>query len=84
MSTAYFSQIILAVGTAVAKGFAAEGDLMFEMVLNDPVYYAEPFVWSRRIFFVVPKLSKVDEWDCVSATDVLLDENPDLDAFFND
>jgi hypothetical protein len=29
-----------------------------------------------------PMLSAVDEWDCIPAGDLLLNENPDLDAFF--
>jgi hypothetical protein len=60
-----------------------EGALMMDLVVDDPVYYEKPFLKGRRQLLIVPTLSKVDEWDCVSASNVLLDENPDLDAFFD-
>ena len=61
-----------------------EDAMMVELVLDDPVYYAEPFTWSRRQLLKVPGIDAVDPWDCVSAADILLSEDPDLDAFFND
>ena len=61
-----------------------ENAVMMDMVVNDPVYYEEPFLILRREWFVVPTLTELDEWDCVPTTDVLLNENPDLDAFFGD
>lgn len=63
---------------------ADEGTVMMDLVVDDPVYYEEPFLMVRRAWVRVPSLSELDEWDCVSAADVLLGENPDLDAFFND
>lgn len=59
-----------------------EGALMIEMSVDDPVYYTEPFVWSRLKKLNAPMLSTVDEWDCIPAGDLLLSEDPDLDAFF--
>lgn len=61
-----------------------EGALMAELVLDDPVNYTKPFIWSRRKLLQVPSVDNVDAWDCVDATDILLNEDPDLDAFFND
>lgn len=60
-----------------------EGALMIEMTVDDPVYYTEPFVWARWKKLNAPMLSTVDEWDCIPAGDLLLNENPDLDAFFD-
>ena len=57
--------------------------VMMDMVVDDPVYYEEPFLLYRRELFVVPTLAEIDEWDCVSTVDVLLNDNPDLDAFFD-
>lgn len=62
---------------------ATEGALMIEMTLDDPVYYTEPFVWARWKKLNAPMLSAVDEWDCIPAGDLLLNEDPDLDAFFD-
>ena len=60
-----------------------EGALMIEMTLDDPVYYTEPFIWARWKKLNAPMLSAVDEWDCIPAGDLLLNEDPDLDAFFD-
>lgn len=59
-----------------------EGAVMMDLLVDDPVYYEEPFLMVRREWVRVPTLSELDEWDCVSAADLLLDDNPDLDAFF--
>lgn len=59
-----------------------EGAVMMDLVVDDPVYYEEPFQMLRREWVRVPTLSELDEWDCVSAGDILLNDNPDLDAFF--
>lgn len=60
-----------------------EGALMIEMTVDDPVYYTRPFVWARWKKLNAPMLDAVDEWDCIPAGDLLLNENPDLDAFFD-
>ena len=60
-----------------------EAAVMMDLVVDDPVYYEEPFLMVRREWFRVPTLNELDEWDCVSSADLLLDDTPDLDAFFN-
>ena len=58
--------------------------LMIELRIDDPVFYTQPFLWARWKKLNAPMLSSVDEWDCIPAGDLLLSEDPDLDAFFGE
>ena len=59
------------------------GNLLMDMVLDDPVYYERPVLLVRREW-IATDATGIEPWDCVSASDVLLTDDPDLDAFFAD
>lgn len=59
------------------------GNLLMDMVLDDPVYYTKPFLLHRREW-IASDTGELEPWNCESAADVLLEDDPDLDAFFDE
>jgi hypothetical protein len=56
-------------------------NLMMDMVLDDPLYYEEPFLLHRREWQMTDR-GDLEPWNCVPAGELLIDEDADLDAFF--
>lgn len=57
------------------------GNLLMDMVLDDPVYYERPFLLHRREWLRTDE-GELEPWDCVDASGLLLDEEMNLDDFF--
>lgn len=57
------------------------GNLLMDMVLDDPEYYERPFLMHRREWSRIGDHA-LEPWDCVDASELLFDDAPDLDEFF--
>jgi hypothetical protein len=57
------------------------GNLLMDMVLDDPVNYEHAFLLHRREWSATD-LGQLEPWDCVPATELLFEDDPDLDKFF--
>jgi hypothetical protein len=57
------------------------GNLLMDMVLDDPVNYGQAFLLHRREWSATD-LGALEPWDCVPATELLFEDDPDLDKFF--
>jgi len=57
------------------------GNLLMDMVLNDPVNYEHAFLLHRREWSAT-ELGELEPWDCVPASELLFEDDPDLDKFF--
>jgi hypothetical protein len=58
-----------------------DGNLLMDMVLDDPVNYDSSFLLHRREWQETD-LGKLEPWNCVPASEVLFEDDPDLDKFF--
>jgi len=57
-------------------------DLLLDVMLDDPVYYTEPFILTRREWTWDPS-AYINPWECVDQMDLFFGEQ-DLDAFFTE
>ena len=58
-----------------------EGNLLMDMVLDDPINYDDKFLLHRREWSGTD-LGTLETWDCVPATELFSEDEPDLDKFF--
>ena len=52
-----------------------------DMVLDDPINYVDKFLLHRREWSATD-LGTLETWDCVPATELFSEDEPDLDKFF--
>ena len=57
------------------------GNLLMDMVLDDPINYEHAFLLHRREWSATD-LGELEPWNCVPASELLFEEDPDLDKFF--
>jgi hypothetical protein len=58
-----------------------ERNLLMDMVLDDPVNYEHAFLLHRREWSATD-LGDLEPWNCVPASELLFEDDPDLDKFF--
>jgi len=59
----------------------SDGNLLLDMVLADPVNYESSFLLHRREWRETD-VGELEPWNCVPASEVLFEDDPDLDKFF--
>ena len=59
-----------------------EGNLLMDMALDDPVNYDNAFLLHRREWSATD-VGELEPWNCVPASDLLFEDSPDLDKFFD-